>query len=220
MVSKFKSLVVLILLSTVVISSADARDLNSQLFKAINNHNIAQVRQLVMGGVNVNCPGINRTTPLIAASYSGETDIARYLLLKGANIEARDSLGRTALIAGALNPYGASPTLGVLLRAGANVNDADKDGDTAIFNCVLWNDVKSINLLIKYKANINAQRRDGLTVLMQSSKDGLTDVVKILIRHGVNVNATMDGGTSAIILARNTGHPDIVNLLKNAGAKR
>jgi uncharacterized protein len=68
-------------------------------------------------------------TPLIRASEGGHTEVARLLLARGADPNARDATGRTALAAAA--EYGDPELVRVLLQAGADPEHKDAEGRTA-----------------------------------------------------------------------------------------
>ena len=50
-------------------------------------------------GAKIDEPNIYGTTPLIIASLAGKTAVVKFLLNKGANVNARDKLGNTPLLA-------------------------------------------------------------------------------------------------------------------------
>jgi ankyrin repeat protein len=64
------------------------------------------------------------------AAASGSTDISSLLLERGAYIEARNNLGRTALMFAAIN--GQKSTFKLLLKEGANINILDDRDQTAL----------------------------------------------------------------------------------------
>jgi ankyrin repeat protein len=99
------------------------------------------VRALLAGGANPNEKFPSGLTPLAAASFYSETGAAKMLLRHGAQINARDRRGRTALMYAVLY-YSAldkpnfipshRPMLRLLLARGASVNARDSNGMTAL----------------------------------------------------------------------------------------
>ncbi|MCP4903142.1 MAG: ankyrin repeat domain-containing protein, partial [bacterium] len=63
------------------------------------------VQQLVSGGVSVNTSDIEKRTPLMLAAFNGHTAVAEYLLNEDAEVSAKDSNGRTALLYGSSGPF-------------------------------------------------------------------------------------------------------------------
>ena len=74
----------------------------AKLFKAAKKGRADDVRALV-NGVNLNCQdGEYGATPLLVASGKGHYDVAKYLLDAGADVDATDPFGSTALHASVL----------------------------------------------------------------------------------------------------------------------
>ena len=67
---------------------------------------------------------------LLNAAFIGNADSVSYLLAQGANMDAKDVFGRTALMDAAL--MGHSLVVHVLLQAGANFELEDMFGSTAL----------------------------------------------------------------------------------------
>ena len=84
-------------------------------------------------------------TPLITAVYYNQTGVVKYLLDKGANINAQKKRdGATALIYASMYNYPAMAKL--LIDRGASVNVKDSKGHTALYYAKLYkfNDVTAI----------------------------------------------------------------------------
>ncbi|MBU1240953.1 ankyrin repeat domain-containing protein [Myxococcota bacterium] len=105
--------------------SASTNDLN----RHIRYNRVYQVRSALSSGTSVNHSDSSGNTLLHhACYYRASTDVARLLIQRGANINARNRLGYTPLHTCALN--GCANTIRVLLRAGANKRARDKAGLT------------------------------------------------------------------------------------------
>ncbi|KAL3492817.1 ankyrin repeat-containing domain protein [Aspergillus germanicus] len=81
--------------------------------------------------VDVNAFSQRGTTPLFLASFNGDAKVAKLLIDNGANVEARNKKGRTALHIAAKHDRNVE-ILFVLLNAGADLNGADHQGDTPL----------------------------------------------------------------------------------------
>jgi ankyrin repeat protein len=86
------------------------------------------VQMLIKAGANPNLPYGSgyHYTPLIDASALGQTQIMKILLDEGADINATNKYGATALHLAGWHPEG----INLLLAAGANPNTRDAHGDT------------------------------------------------------------------------------------------
>lgn len=71
-------------------------------------------------------------TALQGAAAQCNTDVIKFLIEKGADINARDARGRTALMHGAGN--GGKTHVQALLDAGADISAVDNDGHDAIWH--------------------------------------------------------------------------------------
>ena len=83
-------------------------------------------------GVNVNATGCSYRScfnPIWGAAFGGYDDEVRFLLDRGADLNAKTNFGSSALMAASF--AGHDSTVRLLLSHGADVN-ADRDGDTPL----------------------------------------------------------------------------------------
>ena len=78
----------------------------------------------------MNTIGRYGVTPLQEAAYGSDVEVVKALVDAGANLQARDSEGRTVLMAALDNPD--TGVLAWLLTQHVNVNLKDKKGETAL----------------------------------------------------------------------------------------
>jgi ankyrin repeat protein len=113
--------------------NAQNRDGETALFPAAFLDRTAVVRKLIQHGADVNVTSRKQVTPLMeAASHSPR--IVDLLISRGANVNARDVLGGTALMMAARG--GRGDIVRVLIKAGADVNAKDNEGRTALSGAV------------------------------------------------------------------------------------
>ena len=98
---------------------------------------------------------IRGVTPLMQAANSGDAAKARALIAKGANVNARDGKGDTALIFAAIN--GQEDAILALLEAGADPFIKGSDGMTALSAAEAYYQPKVIPILEKATASKNAR---------------------------------------------------------------
>ena len=102
----------------------------------------------------------------------------------------------------------------VLLDCGANPEQVDSDGDTAIISaCCSGIAMDLLPLLIQAKANLNAQGHGGNTALIQASERGLLEIVKVLVENDADPNIQNEAGYNALLVACEVGNVDVVNYL-------
>jgi ankyrin repeat protein len=93
------------------------------LTEAISARNAEAVKVLIRRGAHVNFAfGRGSITPLIWASFQECPEIVEILLDAGADVNAKDALGSTALVWAAMSERDDTQTVSLLLKAGADVN--------------------------------------------------------------------------------------------------
>jgi len=130
---------------------------------------------------------------LFTAIREGDTAAVKSLLRLGADLNARDEDGATALMHAAADADLAMMKL--LLDEGADLNAASKGGATAL----LWalHDVEKVKLLLKHDAkNLDA------AVLGAAGIPGATPVLKLLAEHGASLKASKAGFTPLMAASR------------------
>jgi ankyrin repeat protein len=127
---------------------------------------------------------------LLAAEEGGHAQIAELLLAKGADLRARDTEGRTALLLGSSDHFAQDELLKLLLAKGADVNEIDNHGNTALMLAASADAFQVIETLLAAGANVNARNKDGWTALRftRESKEANEEsgkmVVKLLQKAG------------------------------------
>jgi serine/threonine/tyrosine protein kinase RAD53 len=96
---------------------------------------------------------------LLEAAENGYNEEISRLLKKGANLEAKNSDGWTALMHAAA--YGHAPACALLLEKGANIEAKDKDGWTALMFAAYCGRTPTCALLIEKGADVNAKIEKG-----------------------------------------------------------
>ncbi|MEP6756201.1 MAG: ankyrin repeat domain-containing protein [Chthonomonadales bacterium] len=163
---------------------------------------------------------------LNTALLEGKPGTVSLYLSKGGNPNALIG-GQTLLTIASNN--GCIDTMKVLIKAGAKVNMAGKDGDTPLLRAarhLYRTELDTIDLLIKNGADVNLAFPKGSSPLMMVAsppsstyESTYADGTKLLLKHGAKVNARNQMGYTALKLAKNAGANKIVAILKAAGAK-
>ena len=112
----------------------------------------------------------------------------------------------------------ATATIGQLLNAGVNPNDAQGDGTTALHWAVRANSADAVSLLLDAGADVNASNRYGVTPLALAAANGSAPIVALLLKSGALPNAPRPGGDTPLMIAGRTGRVDVLRQLLDAGA--
>lgn len=188
------------------------------------------VKLLVEAGARVNAANDFGATALMWCA--GDSAKVRYLISKGANVQARSKLGRTPLSIAAMYD-GASENVRLMIEKGADVKARDESGATPLANAATVNNVEAARILLAKGAEVNATDEAGFTPLINAAGNGdrSAGMVKLLLDHGAKVNVTTIaslemvkngpirlGLLTPLILAAPQGNYETVALLVNAGA--
>src|SRR6266513_1506490 len=136
---------------------------------------------------------------LLEAAEARNTAEVQKLLGEGADANAKDNAGWTALIWAAY--FGRTDTVRTLLEKGAYVNAKGKDGMTALMNAASAGYQDIVHALLEKGANVNAKDDSGKTALMSAAVRGHTDTVRTLLEKGADVNAKSKAGRTALMSA-------------------
>ena len=109
-----------------------------------------------------------------------------------------------------------------LVKAGADVNAANRYGVTPLSLAAAGGNDRVIDLLLKSGANAkaaDAKLSEGRTLLMLASRTGSVASIRQLVAAGANVNAAETRtGSTALMWAALENHGDAVRALAAAGA--
>jgi|GEM_PF-3101120 len=161
------------------------------IFDAAKEGTIEDVRYfLEKKGVDVNTKGPHDFTPLHAAAKN--TEVAKFLISKGADIRATDKVGFTPLTMAA---FAENIELAkILISAGADVNAKGQSGDTPLTTTIYKGNVEIAKFLISKGANVNVKTHNG-TPLHIAAQSGHIELVKILaLEHSDRGQAYSDEG--------------------------
>jgi cytohesin len=122
---------------------------------------------------------VNMAPPLVAACSKGHTEIVRYLLQKGANVESRNDFGITALHKAARG--GHADIVKMLLAAGARVDQPDDEGRTALYLSCMAGRAESVQLLLQHGSQIRLTSNVFRNVLYAAVASGSKPVVELIL---------------------------------------
>jgi ankyrin repeat protein len=183
------------ILSPSVVNQRDVTGNTALHYAAFAGNNLL-VQLLFQNGANVSANKTGRTALHFAAKSGKEsTKIVQLLLDQGAEIDAPDDFGRTALHETVRN--GKLQILGTLLDRGASLERTDFGGITALHIAVENKDVSTVRLLLDRGANPEAADLWGRRALYKAARKGDVDKVQLLLERGADIQAkTFEGGTA------------------------
>ena len=158
---------------------------------------------------------------LIAAAERGDSAAVQKLLRQGANIDARDARGRTALLAATHADRVEAASL--LVAAGADVNAKDAIGDSPFLYAGAEGRNEILKMTLAAGADLKSTNRYGGTALIPAAHHGHVETVKMLLATAIDKDHVNKLGWTALLEAVILGdggpaHTEIVRLLIAAGA--
>lgn len=177
---------------------------------------------LLAHGGKINAPvDEEKNTLLLWAAMMNNTNLIRYLVKRGAYVQASNNEGFTALHWAAL--HNNSTAVKLLLSQGANVNAKDNNNATPLHWASQHNAFAVIRHLIRKQADINATTNSGskewqVTPLCSAIKHGNTRVVKALLQQGAQIGSNKPF-EEAIAIAIRGNKQGILKQLLSKGLK-
>lgn len=215
-------------------------------FAAGNGHERV-VRILLANGVSSDNDD-ESVTPLWRAARGDHSKVVRVLLEAGADVNAKDRYGQSALLWGASS--GSVDVVQVLLDNGASIDSQDNFQHTPLYDASYYGHEKVVKMLLVKGANVDggpwlpplvvaaagghekvvqillereakvdSKGKGGQTALGSAAEHGHEKVVEMLLAKGADVASTQDDGETPLSLARRNGHLEVAQLLTSRGAK-
>lgn len=150
------------------------------------------IKALISAKPDLNVVDEHGRTSLMLAAQNAPIEIVRVLLQAGAgtSVNVKDKFGRTALFYVCYTSYLATTAdkelvAKELIAAGANVNEIDKEGQTALMTAAIF-----------------------------GFNDSWVGIARVLIAAGADVNLKDSHGQTALVIAKQYGHEAMVKFLE------
>jgi uncharacterized protein len=184
----------------------------SALWLAATRNDLAVIKALLGAGLRPDAHAAAEQTPLIAtlrATHSEE--VAQLLLNAGADPEATDAQGHTALMIAAAS--GHVELVNMLLVRHARPDALDHERRTALWYAAAAGSRDEVVALMAAGAGEQAADARGLTLLHAAAAQEDAAVMDPLLASIVHVNARSAGGDTPLLIAAATGHTEVVQSL-------
>ena len=157
---------------------------------------------------------------LHVASFGGQTEVVRFLLARGFDVNAPGGPYRSALIASLHQSH--EEITRILVEAGASLGMIDSLGRTALYRAVKASQATLVGNLVRAGANVFALDKQKCSALHHSAMTGSLDTTELLVL-GISVLHSASFGWSPLHwAARGAGRHDAkaVEVLLTAGASK
>ncbi len=189
------------------------------LFIASLNHRPQIVAALLNSGANVNKADQDGWTPLHIAIYGGYVDVIDLLLETNMiDVNALTTLDMSPLHLAIL--MNSTKTAHDLLHRGADVNQIDCQGSTALYMAISQRNLDMMNILLKSPdIDVNGVCGCGYTPLYVAAQYGYLEIVEVLLsHHRMDVDQPIFNGETALHIAILKGYSNVFFALLEAGA--
>jgi ankyrin repeat protein len=180
---------------------------NNRVVNNTNNNNNQPQRAIINAELNAE---------FILVAKEGDAEGVHSLLGRGAEVNALDGNGYTALHGAAES--GHAGIIQILIDNRANANIKGRDDWTPLHAAALNNKVDAIRTLRGNGADANAKDSYGWTPIYSAACMGHTAAINMLANNGADVNEKNQYGWAPICSAAYNGHADSVKALVERGA--
>ena len=185
------------------------------LWDAASEGDVNRVAALLDAGAEIDAKHTGAggiPTPLIAAAFCGHIEVVRLLLARGADVEAVNSQGRSALVQAA--DQGHAEIVELLAHAGSAVDRPGLFGQTAL-HLAAWQGHRAVvQTLLACAARTDLRDDAGMTPLALACTEDVPEVVELLLAAGAPVE-DRSGSTDAtpLIMAAIDGQARVAGVL-------
>jgi ankyrin repeat protein len=200
-------------MACIIAGAAESQD---KLYSAIRSNDLRQVKALLDEGASASEAGPDGITPLMAAAEAGSVDAMKLLIERGADVNAKNTSGSTALIWSVTDPK----KVRLLLDHGADVNVAARSGRTALIIASFANpSAEVVRMLLAKGANVAVMDQRKVTPLNAATFGNDTATVRLLLDASADIS-TADTfiGLTPLINASGNRNLEAVKLLLAKGA--
>jgi len=215
-----------------------------EFFAAIRSGDTAKVKTMIEAEPSlVSAKNEQGQSPVLAAVYSGRSEIRDTLIARGAHLEFYEAVAAGQLesvehfvdkapdLARSFSPdgfpvialaaaFGHFPIVRYLFEKGGDVSAVATNGTgyNALTGAVTGGHRKIAIWLLENGADANYRYGPGYSPLLAAAANGHLEIVKDLLGHGADLHAKSNDGKSALAIAEERKHPAIAAFLRSRGA--
>jgi ankyrin repeat protein len=165
-------------------AESDPESDNHKLCSVIRAGDLGGLTALLEQGITPDVRDSREITPLMYAAEAGSTTEMRILIQHGADVNARNAFGSTALMWSIPDVQ----KVRLLLDHGADVNIAAKSGRTALLMALSRPSPETARLLLANGADTAAVDKAGVTTLLAALRGNDITIIRMLVENGADVN--------------------------------
>jgi ankyrin repeat protein len=167
-------------------------------------------------GTDTRVKALRNNTGLIHMAWLADVDGVRFFLDQGANVNATNENGETALLKAARNGDVAVSEL--LIARGADLEMVKKGHRTPLLQAVRYNRPQVVSCLLRHGAKKEARLKNGNTALIEACALAHNDIAMSLVDAGCSIDATNTRAWTPLMMAASNGCDESVRSLLRKGA--
>ena len=191
---------------------------SSEIHEAAKAGNLAQVKELINQGADINSISGYKETVLHYAAESGNLELVQWLVNRGANLNALDNDEKSIMHSAAES--GNLRLVQWLIKQGFDINAKDYLGKTSLHYAAENKRWELVRWLIEQGCDVNERDKTMKTALHFAAQSGNLEIVKWLVENGADVNAKTEeyGGSILDSAIQETKNWEMVKWLLDHGA--
>ena len=205
-----RSIAVILFMCTVLLFG------NTDIKTAITNGDLVLLKSMIEGNKDLLESRIDTYfTPLNFASLEGKTDIVKYLVDKGADINTRDREGSIPLQNAAIKGY--LDIVIILVEKGSDVNYKDDNDVTPLHFACMSGNYELVKYLIDNGANVRAVSKAGREPIFEAAWGGNLEMIKFLESKGSDLKGINSNGNTPLHFASRNGSKELIEYILSKG---
>jgi ankyrin repeat protein len=163
--------------------------------------------------------------PMSWAAQEANPPLLKLLIEAKGNVEQRNGKGGTPLMLATCDPGPRNvECLRMLLKAKADPNQVDHEGDPAIIRTMMRDDEAQCAVLLEAGARANATDHHGISLVQRFGALAQPKMLRLLIQHGADVSDVLDlcrnGFSSGLVKKPAQDQNEVLQLLRDAPSVR
>ncbi|XP_062523193.1 putative ankyrin repeat protein RF_0381, partial [Corticium candelabrum] len=190
------------------------KEINKQLYYAVDRSDVETVTRLIKRGADVNTRGgFQNWTVLIQACYDDNKEMVELLLRSGSDVNKTTKDGETSLMCAAFREN--ENIFDLLIKHHSDVLKKTKWAETAIHYAAGNNHVTIVEKLFSLDVYVDINDNEGCTPLWFAAHNGHVSCVDSLLNHGASPHHKSQKG-SPLDVAKLRGHIDVIQMMEEA----
>ncbi len=157
--------------------------------------------KLLLNSLNINLEHKDGLTTLMYASQMNEIETVKWLIKHGADINMKDTYGKTALFYLLMAPEQkhTEELIKIFIENGAKVNTQDVYRKTPLMYASYFSEV-AVRVLLEKGAKVNLRDMNGRTALFYSTMKSVNyNSTKLLLEHGADIGILNREGKNVLL---------------------